>query len=91
VKVLLIVLGLFGVLGLDFLFILGHFLSRFHQFLSIAAATHGVFLLLAAVKFQLVRRASYGEADVLLLICFRRCLLSASAFTAMDLERFVGS
>jgi hypothetical protein len=91
VEVLLVVLRLFGMFGLDFLLVLSHFLSRCHQFLSVAAATHCVLLLLAAVKFQLVRRASYGEVDVLLLICFRRCLLSASALTAMDLERLLGS
>lgn len=91
VKVLLVVLGLLGMFALDFLLVLCHLLSRSHQFLSVAAATHWVLVLLAAVKFQLVRRASYGEVDVLLLICFRRCLLSASALTAMDLERLLGS
>lgn len=88
---LFVVLGLLGMLGLDFLLILGHFLSRCYQFLSVAAATHRVLVLLAAVEFQLVRRASYGEVDLLLLTYFRRCLLSASAFTAMDLERLLGS
>lgn len=67
-QVFFVILCLLGLLGLNFLLVLGHFLSRGHQLLPVAGPPHRVLLLLAAIEFQLVGGTLNGVVDVVLVV-----------------------